>query len=213
MLKRLLQSKEAMTAIWMTALGFVLGSIPFSVWLGQLTLREDIRRYGDDRNPGAANAWHAGKWKLGVPVLILDFCKGAFPVGVAHYTFGVTGWSLVVVALAPVIGHIFSPFLKFRGGKGLAVTFGIWTGLTLAEVPLVFGGTLGFLIFLLSSNAWALVIGMLLYLIFLILRGFSTNLIVIWLVNIVLLYWKHRHELNQPLRFHPRIKNFLRWYG
>jgi len=199
-----------MTPFWMTAFGFLLGSIPFSVWLGRLMLQDDVRRYGNDYNPGAANAWRAGKWKLGVPVLLLDFCKGAFPVGVAHYTFGITGWSLVPVALAPVFGHIFSPFLKFRGGKGLAVTFGMWTGLTLAEGPLVLGGILGVLIFLLSSNAWALMIGMLLYLIFLILRGFGANLMVVWLVNMLLLSWKHRQELYQPLQLHPRIKNLLR---
>jgi len=199
-----------MTATWMIGFGFLLGSIPFSVWLGRLTLQEDIRRYGVDLNPGAANAWRAGKWKLGVPVLLLDFCKGAFPVGVAHYTFGITGWSLVPVALAPVFGHIFSPFLKFRGGKGLAVTFGMWTGLTLAEGPLVLGGILSVLILLLSSNAWALMIGMLLYLIFLILRCFGANIIVIWLLNMLLLFWRHRQELNQPLHLHPRIKNLLR---
>lgn len=199
-----------MTPIWMTAFGFLLGSIPFSVWLGRLTLQDDIRRYGTDLNPGAANAWRAGKWKLGVPVLLLDFCKGALPVGVAHFTLGVTSWWLVPVALAPVFGHIFSPFLNFQGGKGLAVTFGMWTGLTLAEGPLVLGGILGVLIFILASNAWALVLGMLLFLIFLVLRDFGTNLVVIWLVNILLLSWKHRHELNQPLSLNPRLTKLLR---
>lgn len=199
-----------MTPIWMTAFGFLLGSIPFSVWLGRLTLQDDIRRYGDDRNPGAANAWRAGKWKLGIPVLLLDFCKGALPVGIGHYVLGITGWWLVPVALAPVFGHVFSPFLNFQGGKGLAVTFGMWTGLTLAEGPLVLGGILGILIFFLASNAWALIIGMLLFLIFLILRGFSMNIVVIWFGNMLLLSWKHRHELNQPLRLHSRITKLLR---
>ena len=199
-----------MTPIWMTAFGFLLGSIPFSVWLGRLTLQDDIRRYGDDRNPGAANAWRAGKWKLGIPVLLLDFCKGALPVGIAHYTFGITDWWLVPVALAPVFGHAFSPFLNFQGGKGLAVTFGMWTGLTLAEGPLVLGGILGIMIFFLASNAWALIMGMLLFLIFLVLRGFSMNMVVIWFGNMLLLSWKHRHELNLPLRLHPRITKLLR---
>lgn len=199
-----------MTPIWITAFGFLLGSIPFSVWLGRLILQDDIRHFGTDRNPGAANAWRAGKWKLGVPVLLLDFCKGAFPVGIAHYTFGVTDWWLVPVALAPVFGHIFSPFLNFRGGKGLAVTFGIWTGLTLAEGPLVLGGILGILVFLLASNAWALMLGMLLFLIFLVLRGYGAIYGAIWLVNTLLLAWKHFHELNQPLRLHSRITKLLR---
>lgn len=199
-----------MTPFWMTGIGFLLGSIPFSVWLGRLALHEDIRQYGQDQNPGAANAWRAGKWKLGVPVLLLDFFKGALPVGIFHYAYRLTGWWLIPVALAPIFGHAFSPFLNFRGGKGLAVTFGIWTGLTLYEGPMVLGGLLGILIMLLSSNAWALMLGMLIFGIFLYLRGFGIFYGLIWVINFCLLYWKHRHELTQPPRLHPRIEKRLK---
>ncbi len=120
--------------LW-TALGFLSGSLPFSVWLGKLLTRSDIRRYGDG-NPGATNAWRAGGWQIGVPALLLDFLKRALPVGLARFWAGVDGWGLIPIALAPVLGHAFSPFLRFRGGKAIFVIlllFGLYGQLAAAR--------------------------------------------------------------------------------
>lgn len=116
-------------ALWI-ALGFLSGSLPFSVWIGHLALGKDIRCYGDG-NPGGTNVIRVGSLSWGVCAMIMDFLKGAIPVGIAHYVAGVTGWWLAAAALAPILGHAYSPFLGFRGGKAVAVTFGAWTGLTL----------------------------------------------------------------------------------
>ncbi len=132
----------AMFLILYTATSFLLGAMPFSVWMGRLILRTDVRNYGDG-NPGAINAWRAGGYKSGLPAILLDYLKGAVPVSLASLRFGFTGWQLAVVALSPVLGHAFSPFLRFRGGKAVAVTFGIWTGLTLWEGPTILGIFLG----------------------------------------------------------------------
>ena len=123
--------------IW-SCIGFILGSIPFSVWLGRVVLHKDIRAYGDG-NPGAANVLRAGGRLVGVVAILLDFAKGAIPVGVAVFVVRMSGWRLVPVALAPVLGHAFSPFLSFRGGKAIATTFGVWTGLTLWLGPTIIG--------------------------------------------------------------------------
>ncbi|MBM4430237.1 MAG: zinc ABC transporter substrate-binding protein [Chloroflexi bacterium] len=64
-----------LTALYWVILGFVLGAILFSLLLGRLFLLVDIRHSGDG-NPGAANAWRAGTWRLGVPAVLLDFLKG-----------------------------------------------------------------------------------------------------------------------------------------
>ncbi|NIN63619.1 MAG: hypothetical protein GTO63_02660, partial [Anaerolineae bacterium] len=104
-----------MTTFLWSLVGFLIGSLPFSVWIGRLFLRTDIRRFGNG-NPGAANAWRAGRWQTGIPALLLDYSKGALPVGLAHFKVGLGGWELVPVALAPVLGHAFSPLLHFRGG-------------------------------------------------------------------------------------------------
>ena len=95
-------------ALW-TIIGFCSGSIPFSYWLGKIFLHTDIRQYGDG-NPGAFNAWRAGKYKIGLPALILDYLKGAIPVGLAKNVFGISGFGLIPIALSPVFGHAFSPF-------------------------------------------------------------------------------------------------------
>jgi glycerol-3-phosphate acyltransferase PlsY len=64
-----------MTALVLTIFGFFLGSLPFSVWLGQWVLKKDVRQYGDG-NPGAANG-KAGGPVLGIIAVILDGLKGA----------------------------------------------------------------------------------------------------------------------------------------
>ena len=63
--------------------------------------------------------------------------KGALPVALAYYVFGVSGWGLMPVMLAPILGHAYSPFLRFKGGKAIAVTFGVWTALTVPFGPFV----------------------------------------------------------------------------
>jgi acyl phosphate:glycerol-3-phosphate acyltransferase len=189
-----------MNILLISLFGFFLGSLPFSVWLGRLFLHDDVRRFGADHNPGAANAWRAGKWKLGVPVLVLDFLKGAIPTGIARWGMGISGWGLLPIALAPVLGHVFSPFLGFHGGKGLAVTFGVWTGLTAPSGPFVLGVAFGFGYFLLAPEVWSVMSGMLLFLPYLLLSQAGGPLVLAWTGNFLVLLLKYRHELRQPLR-------------
>ncbi|MFB0546748.1 MAG: glycerol-3-phosphate acyltransferase [Anaerolineae bacterium] len=199
----------AITALFWIVLGFLLGAMPFSLWLGNLVLRIDIRRYGDG-DPGAVNAWRAGGWRVGLPALLLDYLKSVLPVGLAHFSFGVSGWGLVAVALAPVLGHAFSPFLRFRGGKALAVTFGIWTGLTLGEGPTLLGILIGFFFFVQSADAWAVILGMLSFLAYLLLRQADVITLAIWGGNMLILLWKHRYDLRQPVRPRPWVSNLVR---
>lgn len=94
-----------------------------------------MRRYGDG-NPGATNAFRVGGAGVGLAALLLDVSKAAAPVGWAYFQAGITGWPMLLIATAPVLGHAFSPFLRFRGGKALAVAFGVWIGLTLWKLSL-----------------------------------------------------------------------------
>jgi glycerol-3-phosphate acyltransferase PlsY len=200
---------RAATALFWTVLGFLLGATPFSVWLGRLLLRTDIRRYGDG-DPGMVNAWRAGGWRVGLPAMLLDGLKGAMPVGLAHFQFGVSDWGMVAVALAPVLGHAFSPFLRFRGGKALAVTLGIWTGLTFGEgqIPLVI--LLGLFFLIQSVDAWAVILGMLGFLPYLLLQQADVFTLAIWGGNMLILLWKHRRGLREPIRPRPWVLNLVR---
>jgi len=186
------------TLLW-CLVSFLLGSLPFAVWLGRLA-GVDPRTAGD-ANPGTFNAWKVGGWQLGVPVLVLDFFKGALPVGLARYTWGWEATSLVAVALAPVLGHAFSPFLRGRGGKGLATTFGVWTGLTLAEGPLVMGAAIVVaLLGLHLRDGWSLTFGLLALGVDLLLRYDFFPYLFIWILLSGWLLWAYRHELHLPLK-------------
>jgi glycerol-3-phosphate acyltransferase PlsY len=193
------------TALIWTGVAFLLGSIPFSYLLGRLAVHTDVRLYGDG-NPGAINAWRAGGWRVGIPALVLDFLKAALPIGAARVLVGVSGWELVPVAIAPVAGHAFSPFLRLQGGKAVATTFGAWTALTLAEGPTALGGTLGVCYLLQTSDAWSVVLGMLGFLGLLLLRGANPQMLMIWVGHFAVLGWKQRREL----RHRPQPRPFLR---
>jgi len=197
-----------MTVLFWTVLSFVLGALPFSVWLARL-VGADVRRYGDS-NPGAANAWRAGGWKIGLPALLLDVLKGAGPVGVANLSGAVTGWGLVPVALAPILGHAFSPFLRFRGGKALASTFGIWTGLLPGDGPTILGTLLGLFYLLQTNDSWAVILALLAFPLYLLVRGVDQPLLAIWAGNLLIALWKHRHDLRRSVSLRPWLQKLLR---
>jgi glycerol-3-phosphate acyltransferase PlsY len=179
-----------MQALAWFVIGFAVGSLPFSLWIGRLALRVDIRSLGDG-NPGGYNVWRAGGRGWAALAVLLDGLKGAIPVGLAYQVYDVQGWALLPVVLAPLLGHIFSPLLKFRGGKGLATTFGIWLGLTLWLGPVVLGLSLFGWRRLLKSDGAAVIAGMVTLTIALVLSGAGIDLAVICLANIVPLGWAY----------------------
>ena len=73
---------------------------------------------------------------LGMVVLILDICKAAIPVGIAYHQLDIRGLPMVLIAIAPVLGHAFSPFLKFKGGKAIGTVLGSLIGVSLWQISL-----------------------------------------------------------------------------
>ncbi len=190
--------------ILLTLAGFLLGAIPFSIVLGRIAGRGDVRGYGDG-NPGAANVLRAAGWGWALLALLLDGFKGAIPVGFGWYGLGIAGWAIVPVALAPVLGHAFSPWLRWRGGKAVTVTFGIWTGLTLGVGPTVLGMLLGLAFAVLASSGWAVMLSMLAFGFFLA-GNYGQQFpewIAVWLLNAMVLGWMHRHDLPWPPVLRP----------
>lgn len=189
-----------MTDLLWIVVAFFCGSLPLSVWLGRLALGKDIREYGDG-NPGAANVWRAGGSWWGFLAVLLDFFKGAIPVGLANFVFGVEGWPLAAVAIAPIAGHAFSPFMGFQGGKALAVTFGIWTGLSLLLVPIILGLFFGLYMWLLKPEGWAVMAGVFSLLIVLLINFPDPVWLAVWGGMTLILAWKHRGDLRQRPQF------------
>lgn len=118
---------------------YLLGAIPWSVWLSKRFFSADPRDQ-PDRNPGAANAFRVGGWRLGVVVLLLDFAKAFLPVAACRLV-GFSGDQLFWLSLMPTLGHSFSIFLRFHGGRGIVAMFGVWAALTLYQASLVMGLT------------------------------------------------------------------------
>jgi glycerol-3-phosphate acyltransferase PlsY len=120
------------------ALAYLSGSIPYAVIVSRLR-GVDIRAVGS-KNPGAHNVMvHVGRWP-GRLVAILDLLKGTLPALLARLA-GLDDWEVVWVGVAAMLGHITSPFLSFRGGKGISTAFGLL--LVLAPLEMVVGSLIG----------------------------------------------------------------------
>lgn len=118
--------------ILFTVLGYLSGSILYARVFTRLFGKGDIIGRSKDRNPGAANAFSYGGFWCGALTLLCDLAKGFIPVFCfTHYACpGYIERPGAALALAaPVVGHDFSVFYRFRGGKGIAVTFGVLLGL------------------------------------------------------------------------------------
>lgn len=190
------------TIFW-TLFAFLCGSLPFSVWIGRL-FGKNVRTVGDG-NPGATNALKAGGPVVGLIAFVLDVSKAAAPVGLAYQLWGWHGWEIIPVALAPLFGSAFSPFLKFRGGRSLSVSLGIWIGLTLWEVPLVILVSLSVAYLIQTLPVLAVLVSLLSTTIYLFLCGVSSQLWVILGIQALLLFTTHRADLRQR----PHLRKWL----
>ena len=191
-----------MIALFWAVVGFLLGSIPFSLIMAKLFAKRDIRDVGDG-NPGGANALKAGGLKCGIPAILLDILKGFLPVFLAQ-KFGLTGWSLIPVCLAPILGHAFSPFLRFQGGKALGTTAGVWAALIGLWAFPAYGLVAAFMELLQSEDAWSANAGMLSLLLYVILFR-QPWMMAFAVLNVLLIAWKHRSDLVRP----PRLRNWV----
>ena len=106
--------------------GYLMGSIPFGLLLTRAAGGPDIREIGSG-NIGATNVLRTGRKGIAAATLICDMLKGTLAVIVAAYYFG--GNAGLAAGLAAFLGHLFPVWLKFKGGKGVAVYIGILLGL------------------------------------------------------------------------------------
>lgn len=126
------------------ACSYLLGAIPFGLIVARLFHGVDLRRTGSG-NIGATNVARTVGTRLGVFTLFLDMAKGLVPVWVARYFFGMMAdpgvwlpaeWIPGAAGAAAFMGHCYSPFLSFRGGKGVSTALGAVLGLApLAVLP------------------------------------------------------------------------------
>jgi len=108
--------------------GYLSGSIPWGYILCRIFAGKDVRNYGSG-NIGATNVYRVAGGLIAFFVLLLDILKGFLPVFIAKHYFHFLPLNLICIGIASVTGHNFSLFLKGRGGKGVATSFGIIAGL------------------------------------------------------------------------------------
>jgi glycerol-3-phosphate acyltransferase PlsY len=130
-------------ALWLAA-SYLLGAIPTSYLVARAARGIDLRQVGS-KNLGATNLYRVLGWRFAIPVGLFDVAKGAVPVTVFGPRAGEGPWLPLLCGLTAVIGHVYSAFVRFRGGKGVATGAGVVLGLA----PLAF---------LVSLLVWAVVV-------------------------------------------------------
>ncbi len=135
--------------IFIAIFGYLLGSIPVGLLLSRLFSKVDPRAAGS-KNIGATNVYRTAGKRLGILTLIGDVLKGIIPTVIAMHWNPADQWGLsrhawiAIAGLSPFLGHVFSIFLGFKGGKGVATALGVYLPISSVSVLIecfVFLGT------------------------------------------------------------------------
>ena len=190
-------------------LAYLMGSIPFGVVIGKLFYHVDVRQHGSG-NVGTTNVFRVLGKKAGVAVLVCDMLKGFIPAFTAAYFLRETDpWLVIVIAAAPVVGHMYSVFLKGSGGKGVATGAGV----VLALVPLAFGiiAVVWVLLILVTRYvSLASLVATLLVPVFVFALGDPLPYLIASLLVTVGIFWAHRGNIRRLLNgTENRVK--LQW--
>jgi glycerol-3-phosphate acyltransferase PlsY len=199
---------EVPSIILLAVAAFCLGACPFSLWVGWRLLDKDIRDYGDG-NPGAVNVFRAGGRKAGILAIILDVTKGTPFVVLAYSFFALSEVAVAVVAVSAILGSAFSQLLRFRGGKSIAITYGVLLALPYPEMFWSFGifMFLGFLF--IKTDSWIVMMGPTGSLGFLAATKTSYWELLFMLSVLMMLAVKHHNELRTFPKFEVRLINWL----
>ncbi len=131
----------------MLVLAYLIGATPTSYIAGKLGKGIDLRQHGSN-NLGATNVYRVLGWRYAIPVGVIDMLKGAVPVVILGPWSNGPAWFTVALGLAAVLGHMFSPYVRFRGlwlsgyvsvaSLTVAVLFPLWVRVTVPDQPYTF---------------------------------------------------------------------------
>ena len=141
-----------MITILLMALSYILGSVPNALWIGKVFKGIDVREHGS-KNTGSTNAARVLGAKLGILTLILDISKGLVPTLIAillkvdffENLTKIENLDYVLVGICAILGHVFSVFMNFKGGKAVATTLGVF--LVLVPKAILFAAIVFFVVF------------------------------------------------------------------
>lgn len=192
--------EHIISALWIAG-AYLVGGIPFGFIIGKMR-GIDVRTVGS-KNIGATNVFRTVGKKWGLIAFAFDVLKGLLPTLAAKF-WAVEPWMPLAVGVTCVAGHMLTPYMKFKGGKGVATAFGMLIGLVPALVGVAFA--LFVLVFALSNyislgscsaaaflavSVWFPILGV---------RGYN-DLPQCILVTVIALFviWKHRSNIVRLL--------------
>lgn len=188
-----------MSLLFWILISFVSASVPWSLILGYIFSNKDIRTVGD-KNPGGTNTLKLSGIKVGLMAIFLDISKSFFPVYFSLF-YGFVGYELILICLAAISGSIFSPFLKFNGGKSLSVSCGIWLAISSGIIGPLICLMMAFSHSVQKTHIWTILFGWLGILIWVLIFSFELEYVIIFFINFILVMYKHRKEFNQKIIF------------
>lgn len=191
-------------------IGYLLGAIPFALIISKRMAGIDISRHGSG-NIGGTNVLRVLGLKAGVIVIVLDLAKAVIPVMLAKFIIGDSvlrlgslslnwQWGQVLAALMVMVGHNWSVYIKFRGGKGVAAYYGAWFAIW--PVAALFGGLILIVTVLLSRymslGSILSSLGILcLFMVLTVMFEFPPVYLVYSLVAAALIVYQHRSNINR----------------
>lgn len=116
-----------MALLWLLA-SYLVGAFPTSYLAGRVLRGIDLRQHGS-RNLGATNVFRTMGWRVAVPVAVVDVLKGAVPVLLLGPMVPEVAWFPTLCGISAMVGHTLSPFVGFKGGKGVATAAGMFLAL------------------------------------------------------------------------------------
>ncbi len=181
---------------------FLMGSIPFGSIIGRKVADIDIKAFGSG-NIGATNVAREIGLKWGIFTLLLDLLKGFIPAYIVNYHIPAGDIWLIIVCISSLLGHQFSIFLRFRGGKGVATAAGIFLALSpvslLIAIVIFIIGIYLFDTVSTGSMAAACSMPLILYL-----SGKSLSLVIASIFMAMLICLAHRENIKNILKGEER---------
>jgi acyl phosphate:glycerol-3-phosphate acyltransferase len=179
--------------LWVAVVAYLFGAIPFGVLVAR-TYNINIQKTGSG-NTGATNVLRAAGWGAGIVVALADIFKGGVPMLIAQ-ALGMPGWEMALVGFFAILGHNYSIFLGFKGGKGVATSYGTVTlidiGLGLAMLP-IFVATVAITRYSSAGSMIASFSGI----VFAIAMQREWWKVVMLILIFVLILWTHRDNLKR----------------
>lgn len=175
------------------ALSYLGGSIPSGLVFSKIFSNKDIRKIGSG-NIGTANVIRNVGFFAGFLTFVFDLLKGLIPVLVAIHFFDIK--IAILAGIAAVLGHIYSIFLKFSGGKGVATAFGVMLGINYITALISFGiFIIIMMIFRISSlsSLSATLSNLILNLII----AFNGYIVLLNILLVVLIFFRHRENIKR----------------